>query len=225
MNESSSPREAAVARVLIVDDHPVVRVGYTELINRQEDLQVCGEAADVGEALRQVQSTNPDLVVVDISLKGSNGLDLVRQIKMLRPETKTLILSAHDESLFAERGLRAGAMGYINKEEATDRLVEAIRHVLHGGIYLSGSAANRVMQRALGGKSTIQQSPIETLSDRELQVFQLIGLGNTTRSIAETMGISPKTVENYRENIKKKLDLRNSAELVRHAVQFALDAT
>lgn len=225
MQQGSVRPEAAVARVLIVDDHPIVRVGYAELINHQDDLQVCGEAADAGEALRKVQSTNPDLIVVDITLKGSNGLDLIRQIRMLRPDAKMLIVSAHDESLFAERGLRAGAMGYVNKEEATDRLIEAIRRVLRGEIYLSGIAASRVMQRTIGTRGNIHQSPIETLSDRELEVFQLIGRGYTTRTIAESIGISPKTVENYRENIKKKLDLRNSAELVRHAVQFAIDAS
>jgi DNA-binding NarL/FixJ family response regulator len=222
--EAFTPSSPAVARVLIVDDHPVVRVGYVELINHQAGLSVCGEAADAEEAIQQIQATHPDLVVIDISLKGSNGLDLIRQIKARWPELKTLVVSAHDESLFAERGLRAGAKGYVSKEATTDRLIEAIRRVLRGEVYLSGTAASRVMQRAVTAKSRMREAPIETLSDRELQVFQLIGQGCTTREIAQRIEISPKTVENYRENIKKKLDLRNSAELVRHAVQFTMDA-
>ncbi len=213
-----------MAGILIVDDHPIVRVGYARLINRHEGLSVCGEAADAEEALRMVQATDPDLAVIDLMLKEGNGLDLVRQIKAIRPQMKMLIVSAQDESLFAERSLRAGAMGYVNKEQATDQLIDAIIRVLRGEVYLSGASASRVMHhRAVESKCNIQQSPIATLSDREMEVFQLIGRGYTTRSIAEYIGISRKTVENYRENIKKKLDLHNSAELIRAAVQFALD--
>jgi DNA-binding NarL/FixJ family response regulator len=222
---ATTGKKPHVARVLIVDDHPVVRLGYSDLINHQPDLQVCGEAADVSEAIAQLESAQPDLVIVDISLKDSDGLDLIRQVKAKRPATKLLIVSAHDEALFAERGLRAGAIGYVNKEEAIDRLIEAIRRVLRGEIYIRDSVATRMMCRAIGRKADLQRSPVETLSDRELETFRLLGQGYNTRKIAEQMGLSFKTVECYRENIKKKLNIKSAAELVRHAVQWVLDSS
>lgn len=222
---AATGKKSRVARVLVVDDHPVVRLGYSDLINQQPDLEVCGEAADVAEALAQLESSQPDLMIVDISLKQSDGLDLIRQVKARRPATRLLIVSAHDEALFAERGLRAGAIGYVNKEEAIDRLVEAIHRVLRGEIYIRDAVASRMMCRAIGRKSDLQRSPVETLSNRELETFRLLGQGYKTRMIAERMGVSFKTVESYRENIKKKLNIKSAAELVRHAVQWMLDST
>jgi DNA-binding NarL/FixJ family response regulator len=213
----------AAARIVLVDDHPIVREGYQQLISQQPDLEVCGMAGDSQDALREVERTQPDLVLVDISLKSGNGLELCKQIRVRFPETKVLVASMHEESLFAERVLRAGAMGYINKDETTGKLIEAIRRVLSGKIYLSDAMKDRMLCRAVGSEHYNQESPIDTLSDRELEVFEFIGRGVTIRSIAERLNLSPKTVESYRENLKAKLNVENSAELTRHAVQWVLE--
>jgi DNA-binding NarL/FixJ family response regulator len=210
-------------RILIVDDHPIVRQGLTLLIANEPDLEVCGEAADSGEAVRQLTASRPDLIVVDISLHSGNGIELIKQIRSRDPNVKMLVSSMHDESLFAERALRAGAMGYINKAEATDKVVEAIRQVIRGKIYLSPRMTERMLCRAIGTEESLDHSPIDSLSDRELEVFELIGQGLTTRQIANKLHLSPKTVETYRENIKSKLNLANATELTRHAVQWTLE--
>ena len=224
----SSPNGVAAdstgkTRILIVDDHPIVRQGLSLLIANEPDLEVCGEAADSGEAVRQLTATRPDLIVVDISLHSGNGIELIKQIRSRDPNVKMLVSSMHDESLFAERALRAGAMGYINKAEATDKVVEAIRQVVRGKIYLSPRMTERMLCRAIGTEESLETSPIDNLSDRELEVFELIGQGLTTRQIANKLHLSPKTVETYRENIKSKLNLSNATELTRHAVQWTLE--
>lgn len=211
-----------IARVLIVDDHPVVRRGLAELINDETDMEVCGEASDAPDALRQVEVKHPDVVVVDISLQAGNGIELIQQIKEHDERVKTLVSSMHDESLFAERALRAGAMGYINKQEPTERVIDAIREVLSGQVYLSARMANRLLQSVVGGE-TLGQDPIGTLSNRELEVFELIGQGLTTKKIAGRLHLSPKTIETHREKIKTKLNLSNSTELSRRAVQWVLE--
>lgn len=210
-------------RVLIVDDHPIVRRGLAELISDEPDLEICGEAADSTEALRLIDSARPDLIVIDISLQNGNGIELIKQIKARDQGIKMLVSSMHDESLFAERALRAGALGYVNKAEAAENIVEAIRVVLSGKVYVSSRLADRMLHRLVGGDENLERSAIDSLSDRELEVFEFIGKGQTTRQIAMKLHLSPKTVESHRENIKRKLNLANATELTRYAVEWVLE--
>ena len=188
-------------KVLIVDDHPIVRHGLGELIARQPDLEVCGEAADSSEALRQVEVIRPDVAVVDISLDGDNGIELVERIKALYPDVKTLVSLMHDEKTLAGRALRAGALGYISKRESIRKVVDAIRQVLRGEIYLSPRMASRLLQRAAVGEP-LDHDPVETLSNRELEVFEMIGQGMNTQQIAGKLGLSPRTIETHRKKIR-----------------------
>lgn len=212
--------KTAKYRILIVDDHPIVRQGLTEMINHQRDLAVCGAAEDAHRGLDLLQTTRPDLVIVDISLKGSNGLELLKNIRVRYPKTRVLVLSMHDEALYAVRALRAGAAGYIMKQEATHQVLAAIQRVLLGEIYLSERMEKRMMHQLVGGRSARTGSPIEDLSDRELEVFGLIGQGHGTRQIAEELHLSVKTIESHRAHIKEKLNLKNATELVQHAIQW-----
>ncbi|MBN2506865.1 MAG: response regulator transcription factor [Verrucomicrobia bacterium] len=207
-------------RVLLVDDHPILRQGLAQLINLEADMTICGEAEDSPHAFSAVCELNPDIVVVDISLRGGNGIELVKNIKARLPDMPILVLSMHDESLYAERALRAGSRGYIMKEEATDKVLVAIRKVLAGEIYLSERMQARMLQRIAQGRSKVVSSPIEYLTDRELEVFRLIGEGRSTRQIAGELHLSVRTVEAYREYIKGKLNLKNSTELVQHAFHW-----
>ncbi len=215
------PASSAVA-VLIVDDHPIVRRGLREIIEAEADLRVCGEAGDISEALRQVDTLKPDLAIIDISMKSGSGLELIKQIKSRKMNTKMLVSSMYDESLYAERALHAGAMGYINKEEAIKNIVSAIRQVLRGKIYLSEAMTSHMLQRARGGEQ-VGGSPVDVLSDRELEVFEMIGRGMTTRQIADRLFLSVKTIETHREGIKAKMHLKNSTELTRHAMQWVME--
>jgi DNA-binding NarL/FixJ family response regulator len=208
-------------RVLIVDDHPIVRRGLAGLIAHEPDLEICGEAEDAPAAMRLVNDSHPDVVIIDISLKSGNGIELVKQIKAHDPAIKMLVSSMYDESLYAERALRAGAMGYINKEEATDHIINAVRQVLRGQIYLSRRMTDRVLQRAAGG-NWLEHSDIDGLSDRELEVFQMIGQGLSTRQIAAKLHLSVKTIETHRDNIKSKLNLKSGTELTHRAVEWVL---
>jgi DNA-binding NarL/FixJ family response regulator len=207
--------------VFIVDDHPIVRQGLALLINREQDLRVCGDAEEAGSALRGIEELKPDLIVLDISLNGPDGLDVLKIIRTRDVDLPVLMLSMLDESLYAERALRAGANGYIMKQEATERVLVAIRRILGGEIYLSDRMANRMLHRFIGGVQT-QGSPVAELSDRELEVFRLIGEGHATREIAEALHISIKTVESYQAHIKDKLSLRNARELVQSAIQWTV---
>jgi DNA-binding NarL/FixJ family response regulator len=212
------------ARVLIVDDHPAVREALALRIGRQPDLEVCGEAADMDEALRLVAETRPDVAVVDISLKSGDGIDLVKRIKSRNARVRILVWSMHSESLYAERALRNGALGYATKDQATDRIVEAIRRVLAGKVWLSEAMAERLLQRAVGtGREEITRSPLEALADRELEVLRLIGQGVKTAEIAERLHLSVKTVETYRDRIRQKLDLRDGTKLGHYATQWVLE--
>jgi DNA-binding NarL/FixJ family response regulator len=206
--------------VLIVDDHPLVRRGLAELLAAEKDLEVCGEAADADEAVRLIEQRKPQVVVLDLSLKNSNGIELIERIKARDNGVRVLVSSMHDESLFAERVLRAGGMGYINKQEPIEKLILAIRQILQGDVYLSPRMAGRLLQAAVG--APLDRNPIETLSNRELEVFQFIGQGMTTKQIAQKLELSPKTIETHREKIKSKLNLANSIELSRHAVRWVL---
>ena len=205
--------------VLLVDDHPVVRQGLALLINREADLAVCGDAEEASAALRRIEELKPDLIVVDISLKGPDGLDLLKDIRARDPNLPVLILSMLDELLYAERALRAGANGYIMKQEATERVLVAIRRILSGEVYVSDRMADRMLHQFIGGGQMSQRSPIAALTDRELEVFRLIGEGRGTRQIAEELHISVKTVESYQAHIKEKLCLKNSRELMQLAIQ------
>jgi DNA-binding NarL/FixJ family response regulator len=208
-------------KVLLVDDHPILRKGLAQMINQESDLMVCGEAEDAGKAFEAVGALQPDVAVVDISLKTGNGIELVKNIKARYPELAVLVLSMHDESLYAERALRAGSLGYIMKEEATEQVLVAIRRDMTGEIFLSEKMKSRMLQQITSGnRNKVVSSPIENLTDRELEVFRLIGEGRSTRQIAAELHLSVRTVEAYREYIKSKLNLRNATELVQHAFHW-----
>jgi DNA-binding NarL/FixJ family response regulator len=206
--------------VFVVDDHPIVRQGLTLLINQEADLTVCGEAEEMHSALSAIQATRPDILIVDISLNGPDGLELLKNIRLTSPRLPVLILSMHDESIYAERALRAGANGYIMKQEATERVLVALRRILSGEIYVSERIANSMLRHYVRGAGPSEHSSISDLTDRELEVFRLIGEGHGTRQIAEALHLSVKTVESYQAHIKEKLSLRSARELVQRAVQW-----
>lgn len=213
------------SNILLVDDHPVMRHGLAQIINREEDLHVCGESASAAHAIELVGQLAPDVAIVDITLEDGDGIELIKDIRARFENVKMLVSSMHDESLYAERALRAGAMGYIGKDSSREQVLDAIRDVLRGRIHVSSAISNRLLQRAAGKTVEEDRSPIESLSDRELTVFELIGQGLSTRQIAEKLFLSVKTIETYREHIKAKLNIRTSTELVRHAVQRQLELT
>jgi DNA-binding NarL/FixJ family response regulator len=210
----------AEAKVFLVDDHPIVRQGLALLIDREADLEVCGEADGGFGVLQSIADLRPDIVVLDISLNGPDGLDILKTIRVREPGLPVLVLSMHDELTYAERALRAGANGYIMKQEATERVLVAIRRILRGEMYLSDRLTNRMLQQFVRGTVPNAESPLSNLSDRELEVFRLIGEGHATRRIADELHISIKTVESYQAHIKEKLALRSARELVQHAIEW-----
>ncbi len=207
-------------RILVVDDHPIIRQGLALMVNREADLVVCGEAEDATGAMLVMASARPDVLIVDISLNGPDGLDLLKNIRTTHPTLPVLILSMHDESIYAERALRAGANGYIMKQEATEKVLIAVRRILNSQIYVSDRIANKMLKHYITGSGSLKNSSISDLSDRELEVFRLIGEGHGTRQIAEELHLSVKTVESYQAHIKDKLSLRSSRELMQHAIQW-----
>ncbi len=210
-----------MSKIVIVDDHPLMRKGLALALDAETDLSVVGQMSSAEEALDEIEALDPDLAIIDISLPGMSGMELVKHLEALHPDILTLVVSRHDESLYAERAIRAGAKGYIMKLEAGDVIVKAVRRVLNGGIYVSDEINERLLlSMATGGKERITQSPLEVLSDRELEVFELTGRGAGTRDIAERLHLSVKTVESYRSRIKKKLNLESATELMQHAVQW-----
>jgi len=211
---------AAKRRIFLVEDHPVTREGFAQLINYQADLQVCGQAGSAAKALAGVDSQRPDLVIVDLSLAESNGLELIKDLKSRYASLPVLVLSTHDESLYSERALRAGARGYVMKQAPTSEVMAAIRVVLAGELYLSEGMRTKMVHKQVHGQSTPAQCGIESLSDRELEVFGLIGHGHPTTSIATQLHLSVSTVETHRAHIKEKLGLAHAMELVRHAVEW-----
>lgn len=222
MKKVSSPSNGATpARVLIVDDHPAVREALALRISRHADLVVCGEAAEMGEALQMITETQPDVAVIDIGLKIGNGLDLIKRLKARGETVRVLVWSMYQESLYAERVLQAGALGYITKDQATEKIVDAIRRVLEGKVYLSEAMTEKLLFRIHdGGTLGTADRPEECLSDRELEVFQLIGTGLDTQEIAEKLCVSPKTIETYRFRMKDKLHITDSKELLRIAMRW-----
>jgi DNA-binding NarL/FixJ family response regulator len=207
-------------KIILVDDHPVMRNGLAQLLDQEPDLKVCGQFEDAGMAFASIPTLQPHLAIVDLSLRSSSGLDLVKNIKATHPSVLVLVLSMHDETLYAERVLHAGASGYIMKQEATDKVLGAIRQVLNGGIYLSEGMSSKFVHRLATGRASTGGSVTERLSDRELEVFGLIGQGRGTRQIAEHLRLSVKTIESHRAHIKEKLNLKTSTELVHMAIQM-----
>ena len=224
-------------RILLVDDHSILRQGLSTIINQQSNLTVCGEASSAREALDSIERLQPDLALIDLSLTGGDGIELLKDLRARQPRLMTMVLSMHDEALYAERALRAGARGYVMKQERMEKLLQAINRVLTGSIYVSERVAAHAVQRmAAGGTGLVPSGTgsaddesgadayVERLTDRELQVFRLIGRGLGTRLIAESLHLSRKTIESHREHIKAKLNLRDGSELIQRAVQWARNA-
>jgi DNA-binding NarL/FixJ family response regulator len=219
--ESEAAPVSTKLKVLLVDDHPITRQGMKALVNQQPNLEVIGEADNAPYAIELVGKLQPDLAIVDIALKTTNGIELTKNIKVQAPNLPVLIVSMHDEGLYAERALRAGAMGYLMKQEASDKIIQAINRLLQGEIYLSDKIKEKMLHRFVNKKGDNMVFSIDTLSDREMEVFQLIGNGYSTRQIAQKLNLSSKTIDSYREHLKLKLNLESGAELVRHAIQWA----
>ena len=220
MPKKQKPSPKNKARILIVDDHPIARQGLAQLINEEPDLAVCWQADSAGKALELINADKPDLAIVDVSLRDSSGIELVKNIKAQSAGVPVLVFSMHEESFFAERALQAGALGYLTKQEPTESILVAIRRILGGDIYLSDQMTNWLLKKAGGNRTGLLQSPVRVLSDRELEMFQLFGQGKSPREIAAGLHLSPKTVETHRANILRKLKLKNAVELVRYACQW-----
>jgi DNA-binding NarL/FixJ family response regulator len=217
------PLQTGKKTVLVVDDHPLMRQGLALLINQQQDMQVCGEAEEAQAAMQAIAQLQPDIMILDISLKGPDGIELLKNIRATEPDLPVLVLSMHDEAIYAERALRARANGYIMKQEATEKVLVAVRRILSGEVYLSERMSNKMLQQYIGGTPNMIQSRIASLSDRELEVFRRIGEGRATREIAEELHLSVKTVETYQAHIKDKLALRSGRELIQHAIQWKIN--
>ncbi len=211
------------ARIVIVDDHGIVRYGYSQLINQQPAMEVCGTATAEQEGFELVRSAQPDLAIVDLSLRSGDGLDLVRSLAQHAQSVKTLVISAHDERLFAHRVLSAGARGFINKQEAPEKLIAGIQTILNGGFFFSEEVTRTLLHDRLGSSQPASRQGIESLTNRELQVYKQIGSGRSTREIADGLYLSVKTIERHKENIKRKLGLENATQLVCHATEWVLN--
>jgi len=215
-----SPDESSRKRILVVDDHPMMRAGLTQLINKQSSMVVCGEAGGPVEALALIPHHQPDLILADLTMKSGGGLAVIKDARALHENIPILVVSMHDEKIYAERCLRAGASGYIMKEESAAHLIAAIQRVLDGGVYLSETMSARVLKSVSGTKLRNADSPLQKLTDREFEIFQLIGRGKTTSEIAQQLHISPRTVDVHRAQIKEKLQLKSGTALVHYAVQW-----
>lgn len=207
-------------KIYIVEDHPIFLDGISQLINREEDMFVAGGCENAGECMKSIKEDLPDLIIIDITLKDSCGIELTKEIKKKYPTLPILILSMHEELIFADRVLKAGARGYITKREATVKVIDAIRKVLQGKIYISDTMVDHFLERSITGGQNLNSSPVEKLSDREFEVFNLIGKGMTNRAIAEVLSVSTNTISTYRERIKEKINLQNNAELNRYAMHW-----
>jgi DNA-binding NarL/FixJ family response regulator len=226
MTDQPMPTQTpAKSRVYLVDDHAMFREGLRQLIEREPDMSVCGDAADAAAAMAGIQSTGPDLVIVDISLGGTSGIDLIKMIKNQYEDLPVLVVSMHEESLYSERALRAGAMGYVMKHEPSKTVKTAIRKVLDGDLYLSQKMAGSMVVKLMRGNNEQFSSPLEMLSDRELQVFRMLGQGKAVRLIAEEMSVTIPTVNSFRNRIKEKLNLKSSTEVMLKAIQWVQDQT
>ena len=219
-HEAPAPSEPTRRRVLLVDDHPFMRAGLAQLIDRQADLAVCGEAGTPTEAMQAIAKSKPDLILTDLTMPGRSGLEFVKDLLASEPSLSVLVVSMHDEAVYAERALRAGARGYIMKEAGGEALLAAIRQVLGGAVYVSPRMSARILEGLSTRKPRGSSSPIEKLSDREFEVFQLIGQGKSTRDIADQLHLSSKTIDVHRSHIKEKLELKDATALIRHAVRW-----
>jgi len=213
----------AKTRIFVVDDHPIIRDGMTLLISAESDLEICGAAASMQQVLKVIPDTKPDLLIVDLSLKDGLGLELIKTVKERHPKMRMLVVSSYDENLYAERALRNGASGYVNKQECDETLLKAIRTVLAGKRYVSEQILQKLVDIAIGGDETETGDPVERLTDRELEIFRLIGQGVTPAAIAKQLYISPHTVDSHREKIRHKLNLENGRELMQRAMRWVLD--
>ncbi len=225
MNATAKLPLETTRRIFIVDDHPLIREGLAAQLANQPNMILCGEAEDVAEAIARIARAAPDLVIVDISLKNGNGIDLVKRLKGKDSSLVILVWSMHPESLYAERALRAGARGYVSKSKSASEIMEAVNALLDGRTYLSPELSENLLCRLIGDKKSVEASRIESLTDRELETFELLGQGQTTLQIAAKMHVSRKTVETYRARIKEKLGLANAVELIQHSVQWVLAKT
>ena len=206
-------------KILIIEDHPIVRKGFSMLINQDDELKTIGEAGDYHSALDMVRKTKADLILLDLSLGDGNGIELIKEVKVINPALPVLVVSLHDENLYAERTLKAGARGYIMKSEATENILTAIKKIINGEVYLSDGMKDKLINR-VAGTDREGSSPMDILSDREFEVFQFIGDGRTTKEIAEILNLSVKTVETYKSHIKSKLEIKDSTDLIRRAVEW-----
>lgn len=212
--------EPPTRKVLLVDDHPITRQGLRALIGQQAGFTVCGESDNAAQAMELAAKLKPDIAIVDIALRSANGIELTKNLKAHSPELLILIVSMHDEELFAERALRAGARGYLMKHEASERVIDALQRIAAGELYTSERVRSRMLARLVNSRGGEVSSPVDSLSDREMEVFQLIGNGYATRQIAERLNLSVKTIDSYREHLKLKLSLESGADLVRYAIQW-----
>jgi DNA-binding NarL/FixJ family response regulator len=228
MSKAKAPKSTEATpvkrKIFLVDDHPIVRQGLAQLVNNEPDLVVVGQGEDAYTALRAIREAKPDLVLVDVSLKDSDGIELLKELKSQSPDTPALVVSMHDESLYAERALRAGAGGYVMKQEAPQTLLAAIRTVLAGQVYVSSKMGATLLQRMVAGKKRDGGLPMDRLTDRELEIFRMIGGGGSVKEIADKLFLSVKTVEAHREHIKEKLNIKSSAELLRFAIRNSPDS-
>ena len=219
-NSSSRETDGKICRILLVEDHPLTRQGMRAVLSRHPGFEICGEADNAPKALDLVSKLSPHLAVVDITLKSANGLELTKDIRAMAPNTQVLIVSMHGENVYAERALRAGAMGYLMKDEAADNIATVIELILKGEVFVSDRIRGRMMHRFVHHGSAALASPIDRLSDREMEVLRLIGSGYGTRDIAQMLNLSVKTIDSYREHLKEKLSLPTSGDLVRYAIQW-----
>lgn len=229
-SKAASPASAPAlppprARILLVDDHPITRQGIHILLSQQPGIEICGEADNAPRAVELVGVLQPDLVIIDLSLRNIGGLELAKNIKARAPDVRMLVVSMHDEKIYAERAMRAGAMGYLMKEAASEKIVEAVQCVLRGDVYVSAAIKDQMLKRFVNRQGETAQFSIDTLSDREMEVFELIGNGFNTRQIAQRLNLSSKTVDSYREHLKKKLNLASGTDLVKHAIETVRNRT
>lgn len=223
MGSKKTDNKKSKKKVLVVDDHPIVRQGLAQLINQESDFMVCGDAGDIPHALKAIEDCRPDIIIVDISLGHTSGIRLIEDLSHNYPDLAVLALSMHDESIYAERCLKAGAKGYIMKQEPPEKVISALRKILEGDIYISDKLGTKLLHKFVTKKADASGSPVELLSNRELEVFQLVGQGLKTRKIAEELNLSIKTVETYIDHIKKKMNFDDSRDLFLHAVQWSMN--
>lgn len=224
MGVNKSENEGSKHKVFLVDDHPIVREGLAQLINKENDLTVCGEAGDVSDALQAITESKPDIAIIDLTLEHGSGLRLIENLHYKKTGVPILVLSMHDESVYAERCLKAGAKGYIMKQEPSDRMLSAIRRVLDGEMYISVNMEKKFLSKMISGNKIELTSPVDVLSNRELEVYQLFGQGLKKREIADQLNLSVKTIETYVENIKKKMNFSSSHEITMHSIRFINDS-